>query len=180
MARDQTHSQNSRRRGGGFSAAGQLVQSRVQAAGRKRGFAVARVLTHWTEVVGPEIAALCQPVKVAYGRGGLGATLTVLARGASGPMVQAQLSVIRDRVNACYGYNAVSKVRITQTAPGGFGEAKSPFGPAPFDPAPTAPQPPDDAAARRAEDTFARDVTDPGLRAALAGLGARIITRQTK
>src|SRR5690606_14903173 len=70
-----------RRRMRGFEAAAQLVASRVKAAGETRGFAVARLLTHWTEVVGPEIAAHTRPVKISHGKG-IGATLTLLVPGA--------------------------------------------------------------------------------------------------
>ena len=74
-----------RRFGKGFARAGGLVQPQIRKASESRGFAVSRLVTHWAEVVGDDIAALCRPVKVGYGRqGGLGATLTVLARGAVG------------------------------------------------------------------------------------------------
>ena len=117
-----------RRFGKGFARAGGLVQPQIRKASESRGFAVSRLVTHWAEVVGDDIAALCRPVKVGYGRqGGLGATLTVLARGAAAPLVQAQLPRIRDRVNACYGYNAVARIAVTQTAAVGFGEAQTPF-----------------------------------------------------
>lgn len=159
------------RRGAGFARAGKLVQPQIQAVSRKRGFAVSRLLTNWTEVVGGDVAALCQPVKIAYGRGGLGATLTVLARGAAGPMLQPQLGVIREKVNACYGYNAISQIRITQTAPAGFAEPLSGYTSKPD----TAPAPPD-APARSAAEVATAPVGDPELRAALADLGARIIS----
>jgi hypothetical protein len=38
-----------------------------------------------------------------------------------------QKEAIRQKVNACYGYNAVSKVQITQTAPTGFAEGQVAF-----------------------------------------------------
>ncbi|PWR02839.1 DUF721 domain-containing protein [Meridianimarinicoccus roseus] len=161
------------RRAKGFARAGGLVQPQIRKAGEARGFAVSRLLTHWAEVAGPEIARLCRPVRIGYGKGGLGATLTLLARGAAGPMVQAQLPAIRDRVNACYGYNAVARIRVTQTAESGFAEGQTPFDAAP--PRPAAPSP---QATQTAAD-LAQDVTDPALRAALAGLGARVMSRNT-
>lgn len=172
MARPPATPSRPKRRGKGFAAAGGLVQPQIQAVGRKRGFAVARLLTHWSEVVGPEIAALCQPVKVAYGRGGLGATLTVLARGAAGPMLQAQLATIKERVNGCYGYAAISKIRITQTAPGGFSEQPQ----SAFDHRGSA-GPEIDESSQRAAQSLADGVNDPDLRDALANLGARVISR---
>lgn len=160
----------------GFAQAGGLVQPQIKRASESRGFAVSRLVTHWAEVVGPDIARLCRPVKVGYARQGMGATLTLLARGAAGPMLQPQLPAIRDRVNACYGYNAVSQIRITQTAATGFGEGQAGFdGPARrVDDRPASPGP--EAQARGAE--VADEISDPGLRAALAGLGARVHARR--
>jgi hypothetical protein len=56
-------------------------------------------------------------VKVNYGREGLGAGLVLLTNGANAPIVQAQSKQIIDRVNGVYGYNAISRVRITQIDP---------------------------------------------------------------
>jgi protein-disulfide isomerase len=70
---------------------------------------VARLLTHWDEIVGPEMARIARPVKVGYGRGsGLGATLTLLARGADAPRLQAEAPKLIARVNAAYGYAAIA------------------------------------------------------------------------
>ena len=38
-----------------------------------------------------------------------------------------QLPTIIERVNACYGYSAISKIRITQTAPVGFNQDQKAF-----------------------------------------------------
>ncbi|MDH3263487.1 MAG: DUF721 domain-containing protein [Paracoccaceae bacterium] len=156
------------RRSRGFERASGLVASRVRKAGEGRGFAVAKVLTHWSEIVGTEIAALARPVKVSYGREGFGATLTLLCAGAAAPMVQMRLEEIREKVNACYGYAAISRLKVTQTSAEGFAEA-----PAAFEPAPKAPRPEAEAEAREA----AGDVEDPGLRAALELLGRNVLSK---
>ena len=158
------------RRSRGFERASGLLARRVRAASEGRGFAVARVLTHWADVVGPEIAALARPVRVGYGRDGIGATLTLLATGAAAPLVQMRLPEIRDRVNACYGYAAISRIRVTQTAAEGFAEAQAPFVP-PHPPG--APLPETEGAARDA----ARQISDPGLREALTRLAGHILSR---
>ena len=101
----QPQSQMPRQRGRrGFQRASGLVESQIRNVGEGRGFAVARLLTHWEEIVGPDIARIARPVKVGYAQGGFGATLTLLSAGAHAPMLQAQLPQIRERVNACYGY----------------------------------------------------------------------------
>ncbi len=158
------------RRQKGFEPAARLVGERVRQAGESRGFAVSRLLTHWAEVVGPEIAALARPVKMSYGRGGLGATLTLLATGPNAPLVQMQLPRIREKVNACYGYNAVSRVTVTQTAAQGFAEPAAPFAHAPR---PAEPPPEVRAAATRA----AEGVADAGLRSALEALAQNVLSR---
>jgi len=162
----------SQRRKRGFERTSGLLQSHVRRVAESRGFAVSRLLTHWAEIVGEETANCALPVKVSYGHGGMGATLTVLTTGAQAPMLQADLPRIREKVNACYGYAAISRIRITQTAPTGFAEGQVAFAPAP------APKPakvdPEVASFARAA---ARDIADPDLRTALESLGRNVISR---
>lgn len=118
-----------RRRMRGFEPAAALVAPDLRRAAEKRGFAVARLLTDWPEIVGPETAAHTRPVKVTHGKG-MGATLTVLTDGAHAPLVQMQLPRLRERVNAVYGFNAISRIVVTQTAAQGFAEGQAQFRPA--------------------------------------------------
>ncbi len=111
----------------GFVHAGGLLNARIRGASEKRGFAEARLLTQWPEIVGEAVAKIAKPVKISYTRKGMGAKLTVLALGANGPELQMQLPRIIERVNACYGYSAISEIRITQTASTGFGEPAKAF-----------------------------------------------------
>ena len=111
-----------RRRSRGFLQTGGLVSQRIRSASERRGFAETRLLTQWTEIVGQAIAAIARPVKVSYAREGFGATLTVLTDGARAPELQMMLPKLQEKVNACYGYNAISRIRITQTAEHGFAE----------------------------------------------------------
>ena len=157
----------------GFEPAFALMTRDVRAAGEKRGFAVARLLTHWEEVAGPDLAKVTRPVKVGYGRDGMGATLTLLVQGAAAPVVEMQKEKLREKVNAVYGYNAISRIHLTQTAPIGFAEGQAQFSPAPKATAPA----PDPAIVARAHDT-AEGVADNGLREALERLGQNILTRR--
>ncbi len=161
------------RRSRGFERASGLLGERIRKVGEKRGFSVSRVLTHWAEIVGADLAAMAQPVKVTYGREGFGATLTLLTTGAMAPLVQMRLPDIRDRVNACYGYSAISHVRVTQTAPGGFAEGQAAFAHAPRQAQPAALSP--EASARAAE--AAQGVEDPGLRSALELLARNVLSK---
>lgn len=165
-----------RRRGSkGFSAMSGLIEGQIRRAGEKRGFAVMRLLTHWAEIVGADTAKMARPVDVGYSRDGFGATLTVLCSGSTAPLVQQMAPQIREKVNACYGYSAISRVRITQTAPVGFHEGQMAFnsGPKPAKPAPA----PEVVAASA---TLARDVESDGLRHALEQLGQNVMVRNSK
>lgn len=160
------------RRMKGFEKASGLLQTRVREAGESRGFAVARVLTHWADIAGPALAGKAQPVKIGYSGFGLGATLTVLCSGPNAPFVEMQKETLRQRVNACYGYNAVAKIAITQTAPQGFAEAQALFRSGPPLPEPV-PDPKVESAARSAS----AGVQDPGLRMALEDMARTILSR---
>lgn len=153
-------------RRGKLRAVGALVDRAVREAGGRRGFSESRLLTHWAEVAGEDVAAICRPVKVGYPRGGLGAVLTLLTSGPHAPMLQMRLPALRERVNGCYGYAAIARIQITQTAPEGFA-------PAPDDPRRREP----DARAVAEARAETASVRDDGLRAALERLGANIMSR---
>ena len=156
----------------GFEPAFGLMSRQVRAAGETRGFAVAKLLTHWEEVAGRDLAAVTLPVKVGYGREGFGATLTLLVRGAAAPMVEMQKEALRGRVNAVYGYNAIARILLTQTSATGFAEGQAQFVQKPME----APEP-DPTLVVEARQKAA-GVTDDGLRAALERLGQNILTRR--
>jgi hypothetical protein len=155
----------------GFEPAFGLMKDAVRVAGEKRGFAVARLLTHWAEVAGDEMAQKTRPVKIGYGKGGMGATLTLLVKASEAPMVQMALPQLKDRVNAVYGYSAISHIHLTQTAATGFAEGQAEFT---ATPKPAKAPDPDTRAKAQA---VAGEVADPGLRAALEQLAENILTR---
>ena len=158
------------RRQRGFEAASGLLKDRIRAAGEKRGFALSRILTHWPEVAGEALARITRPVKMR--REGMGMVLTLLAASAHAPMVQMQLPALRDRVNGVYGYNAISRILLTQTAATGFAE-----GQAEFIHAPRRETPPDPALLAEAARTAA-PVQDEGLRNALEMLAQNVLKRR--
>lgn len=122
----------------GFKRTSVLLSDQIRKAGEGRGFAVSRVLTHWADIVGQDFAAKARPVDVSYGRGGLGATLTLLISPAHGPELEMSRERIRAKVNSAYGYNAIARLKFTQTSATGFAEAQAEFsGPDRSKPAPT-------------------------------------------
>lgn len=154
------------RRSSGFRQAADLIDKPIRKASETRGFAVQRLLTHWDEIAGADVARIARPVKITYAAKGFGATLVLLTTGANAPALQMQLPRLTERINAAYGYAAITRIRITQTA----GEVA---------PA-TAPQTktvqPDPDALQRAAD-LSREIADPELREALSTIGAHIFAR---
>ena len=154
---------NKNTRGRGFAQAGGLLAARIRQGAHTRGFAEARLLTQWDAIVGQDIARMARPGKVSYAKSGMGATLTIAVSGANAPVVAMQTDMIRQRVNACYGYNAISRVRIDQSAwTPGMAEAAAPYEPDKPGPTPKV--------------TMGIDkVNDAGLRDALARLAGNVL-----
>ncbi|WP_415919214.1 DUF721 domain-containing protein [Tateyamaria sp. SN6-1] len=155
----------------GFKRTANLLTGQIRSASAAKGFAQSRLLTGWAEVAGADIAAISRPVEVSYGRGGMGATLTLLTTGAQAPMLEMQKEQLRERVNAVYGYNAIARIRITQTAATGFSEGQVAF----ERPKPKTPKTP--AAPTPEATALAAPVEDGDLRAALERLGTNILNK---
>lgn len=163
-----------RRRKRGFETAGALLAGALKAPAEKRGFGEAKLLTHWPEIVGEDLADIARPVKITYGRG-FGGTLVLLTTGANAPVLDMQKDRIMERVNATCGYRAVAHVHITQTAPTGFAEGQVAF----RSPKAAPPPPPDPVRLARAMEGV-EGIEDPGLKEALARLARNVLTpRQT-
>ena len=162
-----------RRRMRGFERAVSLVGPELRSPAEKRGFAETKLLTHWAEIVGPDIADVALPLKIKFGRG-MGGTLQVLTTGVHAPMLAMQKEVIITRVNACYGYSAIKDVQITQTAPTGFAEGKVAF----EGQKPRAKRKPDPERLSKATEGL-DTITDPTLRDALRKLAGNIVSNQT-
>jgi hypothetical protein len=171
MARTPLSQPNPSRRMRGFEPAAGLVKDPIRAVGESRGFAVTTLLTNWAAIVGEGLAGSTRPVKVGYGREGFGATLTILTTSAQAPMVQMELPRIKDRVNACYGYAAISRIAITQTAPTGFAEGQAEFVAKPAE------KPKADPVVQQAARETAAGVQDTTLRAALETLAQNVLSR---
>lgn len=157
----------------GFTRTSALLTQRVRAASEKRGFAQSRLLTHWAEIAGASVAAVSRPVEVNYGRHGMGATLTLLTTGAHALQLDMEKEKLRARVNAVYGYNAIARILITQTAATGFAEGQVDFSQAPSKGPATEPRPEVRAKASEA----ASPIEDDTLRHALARLGENILNK---
>lgn len=157
----------------GFKRTDSLLSAKIRQASETRGFAQSRLLTQWAEIVGQDVSSISRPVEVSYGRGGMGATLTLLTTGSHAPMLEMQKEQLRAKVNAVYGYNAIARVRVTQTAATGFAEGQVAFDARPKQQAQATPDP---VLRQRAIETVGA-LGDESLRDALARLGENILNR---
>lgn len=160
------------RRDRGFEPTSGLLRTQIRAAGEARGFALTRLLTHWAEVAGADLALITRPVKMTYAKTeGMGATLILLVQSAHAPMVQMALPRLKERVNATYGYNAISRIALTQTASTGFAEGQAEFMAKPKADRQIAPE-----VQARAADQVA-PIHDADLRGALERLAQNVLSR---
>jgi hypothetical protein len=131
----------------------------------RQGFASTELVTRWAEIVGPEIAAHAEPVKIQWARrpdpdAAEPATLVLRVEGPVAIEIQHLSGVIVERVNRFFGWRAVSRIALRQ-APLMFREGpKPPAGPS--------------AELTAAVAATLTDVADADLRQALARLGAAI------
>jgi hypothetical protein len=142
----------------GLATAASLVARVAKPLFRKRGFAEGAIVTDWPAIVGPHLASIVTPERLAFERDRRDhGTLMVRVAPAFGPEVQHLSPQIIERVNVHFGYPAVAQIKIL---PGTMPEARV----APRRPDP-APAPPDAA-------TIAdiAQVSDEGVRAALERL----------
>lgn len=139
---------------------------------RAQGFASTEILTRWPAIVGTEIAAHSEPMKINWPKPKQDtgeveqaepATLVLRVEGPMALEIQHQSSVILERVNRFFGWQAVGRLALRQAPL----RRKAPKRrPAPPDPT---------LIARLAADMT--EVQDDGLRNALARLGTAIKTK---
>lgn len=132
----------------------------------RRGFAAARVVTDWAEIVGPALADSSLPERLILDRSGDSATLVVKVRPAAALELQHWEPQVIERINSCFGFRAVTRLKLRQ--------------------GPVAPR--RRAAARRAaaldpgqEQALERTVAaveDDGVREALRRLGRAVLARR--
>jgi hypothetical protein len=142
-----------------------LVGPALTAAFKRQGFASGELVTHWEDIVGGEIAAHCEPMRINWPRQRDAeepepATLVLRCQGPAAIEIQHLAGVIVERVNRFLGWRAIDNISIRQAPL--VRRAR--------------PQPPptiDAAEARRIADQMT-DIADDNLRAALGRLGAAV------
>jgi hypothetical protein len=154
------------RRGGGLRRLPELLQRLLDPAARRRGLAEARLLTDWPLVIGPQLAARCQPVRLAGAQSGAGGVLTIHVGGASALELQHSAPQVLERINGFFGYPAVARLRLIQAPPARPVKRRGPRRVRPLA-----------ADELRELAALVEPVTPPQLQAALAELG-RTVTAQ--
>jgi len=142
----------------------ELLGKLVGAAFARQGFASAELVTRWNDIVGHEIAAHSEPIKLQWprkiaGEDGEPGTLVLRVEGPAAIEIQHLAALICERVNRFLGWHAVGRVALRQ-APLRRRQAREARA---ADPA---------ATARIAEKLA--DIKDEELKNALARLGAAI------
>ena len=137
----------------------------LAAAFKRHGFASTEIVTHWEDIVGVEIAAHAEPIKITWPRQAdpddpEPATLVLRCAGPAAIEIQHQAGVIIERVNRFLGWRAVSRLALRQ-APLRRRDKPQP------------PPPPDPAEVRRIADAMT-GIADDKLRTALGRLGAAV------
>jgi hypothetical protein len=131
----------------------------------KQGFASRELVTRWADIVGADVAAHSEPLKIQWQRPVENqppepATLVLRVEGPMALEIQHTSDVILERVNRFFGWNAVGRIALRQA-------------PLSRKPAPKIRKIPDAAEVARIEADLTT-VEDGDLRAALARLGASI------
>jgi len=116
---------------GGPRAIGGFVEKALDRAARARGFATASLLSDWRAIVGAELARYTMPDRIiwprrhqdwdeepdvprARGHKADGATLVLRIEGPRAIEVQHRATQILERINAYFGYRAVTEMRFLQ------------------------------------------------------------------
>lgn len=94
-----------------------FVNTAMNEAFKRQGFAATEIITHWEDIVGPELAKRSEPVKLVWPRRddpeSVGA-LTIRVEGAYAIEVQHSTAQIIERVNRYFGWRCVGRVAIRQ------------------------------------------------------------------
>jgi hypothetical protein len=95
----------------------ELLNSCISTAFARQGFAAREIVTHWPEIVGDEIAAVAEPIRMQWPRnpeGAAPATLVLRVEGPAAIEVQHQSSLVIERVNRFFGWQAIDRLAFRQ------------------------------------------------------------------
>jgi hypothetical protein len=155
MATEQPKSDHAARRPYGSRPVGTLVPRLTRPAFRRMSPATAQVMADWAAIVGPLLASVSTPRRMA------GSTLTITCSGPVAIELQHYAGELIERINIHLGSPTVRALRFVQTAL-----------PAPH---PVAPRPRVSPAAAAAAESAVSALPEGELREALAALGRAVL-----
>ena len=88
------------------------VTSAAAQAFARAGFADMTLVLRWDEIVGPEVARLARPIKLAAGADG--STLSLKCEPGAALFLQHESRTLIGRINAYLGREAISRIRFVQ------------------------------------------------------------------
>ena len=92
-----------------------IIDPMILPSAKARGFAVERIVSHWHDIVG-DMSSWCRPDAVSFPHDSrTDGTLKLQIASGRGPQAQAMSDLIIDRVNANFGYRAISRISLVQT-----------------------------------------------------------------
>src|SRR5512139_1860291 len=97
----------------------QLMGATLSDALKSQGFASAEILARWGDIVGTEIAAHSEPLKINWPRvqnedTAEPATLVLRVEGPAAIEIQHLSAVILERVNRFFGWQAIGRIALRQ------------------------------------------------------------------
>ena len=151
-----------------------LANSLLAESFRKQGFASSELVVRWAVIVGEDVAAHAEPLKIQWPKvswnlgpesdGAIPGTLVLRVEGPAALEIQHMSGVILERVNRYFGWHAIDKIAIRQ---------------APLRrPAKKLDRSPDPALVNSIANTMPE--ADEGLKMALSRLGAAVKTEAIK
>lgn len=147
-------------RSGRARAAGDMLGEVGGMAFKRFGFVQSAVVSRWAEIVGERYARVSSPESIRFPAGRKsGGVLTLLVEGAHSPLLQHLTPLIIERVNRFFGYPAIDRIQFRQGRP--LRKAAAP------------PRPKPRPVSKELGEGL-RQIDDPGLRACLESLAARI------
>jgi hypothetical protein len=94
-----------------------LVGSTLQSVFAKQGFAAVDVVSHWEDIVGPELAGKSEPIRLVWPRRedpDSSGILTIRVEGHYAIELQHLAPVVIERVNRYFGWSCVGRISIRQ------------------------------------------------------------------
>lgn len=102
----------------GLKSVQEFLPAVAKPAFERYGFSSAEILTNWAAYAGADIASYTAPERLKWPRAGdgekTGATLVLRVSGARALELQHKMPQLLERVNAAFGYRAVTTIRILQ------------------------------------------------------------------